>query len=74
VFLLSPKSYANPWSESSDRELDLGGVDPRVLFITSCSGVTDLTGARDQSDRCDPQSQDRRTEDGGAAASDWSDQ
>jgi hypothetical protein len=25
VFLLSPKSCANPWSESGDRELDLLG-------------------------------------------------
>jgi hypothetical protein len=24
VFLVSPKSCANPWSESVDRELDLG--------------------------------------------------
>jgi hypothetical protein len=23
VFLLSPKSYSNPWSESGDGELDL---------------------------------------------------
>jgi hypothetical protein len=34
VFLLAPKSCANPWSDSEDRELDLGGVDPRVLFIS----------------------------------------
>jgi hypothetical protein len=31
-----------------------GGVDPRVLFIPSCLGYTDLTGAFDRSDRCNP--------------------
>jgi hypothetical protein len=31
-----------------------GGVDPRVLFISSCPGYTCLTGALDQSDRCNP--------------------
>jgi hypothetical protein len=31
-----------------------GGVDPRVLFISSCLGFTGLTGALDWSDRCDP--------------------
>jgi hypothetical protein len=31
-----------------------GGVDPRVLFIPSCPGYTGLTGALDQSDRCNP--------------------
>jgi hypothetical protein len=31
-----------------------GGVDPRVLFIPSCLGYTGLTGALDQSDRCEP--------------------
>jgi hypothetical protein len=30
------------------------GVDPRVLFIPSCPGVTGLTGAPDQSDQCKP--------------------
>jgi hypothetical protein len=30
------------------------GVDPRVLFIPSCPGVTGLTGASDRSDRCVP--------------------
>jgi hypothetical protein len=48
VFLLSPKSCANPWSESG---VDFRGVDPRVLFILSCPGVT---GALDRSDRCKP--------------------
>jgi hypothetical protein len=31
-----------------------GGVDTRVLFIPSCPGYTGLTGALDQSDRCEP--------------------
>jgi hypothetical protein len=31
-----------------------GGVDPRVLFIPTSSGHTDLTGASHQSDRADP--------------------
>jgi hypothetical protein len=30
-----------------------GGVDPRVLFIPSCIGFTDLTSALDRSDRCE---------------------
>jgi hypothetical protein len=30
------------------------GVDPRVLFIPSCPGYTDLTGALDWCDRCEP--------------------
>jgi hypothetical protein len=30
------------------------GVDPRVLFIPSCPGVTGLTGARDRSNRFKP--------------------
>jgi hypothetical protein len=35
VFLLSPKSCANAWSDSGDRELDLGeltGADPSWVF------------------------------------------
>jgi hypothetical protein len=31
-----------------------GGVDPRVLFISSCPGYTNLTSALDRSDRCEP--------------------
>jgi hypothetical protein len=31
-----------------------GGVDPRVLFILSCPGYTDLTSALDRSNRCNP--------------------
>jgi hypothetical protein len=54
VFLLSPKSCLDPWSESGDRELDLEDFDPRVLFIPSCPGVTSLTGASDRPDQCEP--------------------
>jgi hypothetical protein len=31
-----------------------GGVHSRALFISSCPGSTGLTGALDQSDRCEP--------------------
>jgi hypothetical protein len=31
-----------------------GGVDPQVLFIPSCPGLTGLTSVCDQSDRCMP--------------------
>jgi hypothetical protein len=31
-----------------------GGVDPQVLFISSCPSYTGLTGALDRSDRCEP--------------------
>jgi hypothetical protein len=31
-----------------------GGVDPWVLFIPSCPGLTGLIGVRDRSDRCRP--------------------
>jgi hypothetical protein len=31
-----------------------GGVDPRVLFISSCLGYTGPTDALDRSDRCEP--------------------
>jgi hypothetical protein len=31
-----------------------GGVDPLVLFILSCPGLTGLTGVCDRSDRCRP--------------------
>jgi hypothetical protein len=40
------------WIEISG--VGFGGVDSQVLFITSCPGVTGLTGARDRSDRCEP--------------------
>jgi hypothetical protein len=53
VFLLYPKSFANPWSESGDRELDSWGLthrryssrelrshrsDQSKLFVEFCSG------------------------------------
>jgi hypothetical protein len=53
VFLLSPKSCSDPWSESGDRELDLEELT-RVLFIPSCPGYIVLTGALDRSDQCEP--------------------
>jgi hypothetical protein len=31
-----------------------GGVDPRVMFISSCPAYTGLTGALDRSDQCEP--------------------
>jgi hypothetical protein len=40
VFLLSPKSCTNPWSDSGD---GFGGVDPRVLFIPEQPSLTGLT-------------------------------
>jgi hypothetical protein len=33
VFQLSPKSCANPWSDSGDRELELGELTRGLLFI-----------------------------------------
>jgi hypothetical protein len=30
------------------------GVDPRVPFISSCPGLTGLTGVRERSDWCRP--------------------
>jgi hypothetical protein len=51
VFLLSPKSCLDPWSESGD---GFGGVDPRVLFIPSYPGYTGLTDALNRSDLCEP--------------------
>jgi hypothetical protein len=49
VFSLSPKVLL----ESVER-IKRSGVDPRVLFIPSCPGVTGLTSASDGSDRCVP--------------------
>jgi hypothetical protein len=49
---MSPKSCSSSWSVSGDRDLDLGKLDPWVLFIPSCPGYTGLTSALDRSDRC----------------------
>jgi hypothetical protein len=38
VFLLSLKSYANPWSEIGDRELDLEELSRGLLFILRAQG------------------------------------
>jgi hypothetical protein len=46
VFLLSPKSCANPWSDSGDRELDLGEL------TRGCNSSRELRSPR--SDRCRP--------------------
>jgi hypothetical protein len=52
VFLLSPKSYANPWSESGDQGLDLRELTCGLLFIPCCPSLTGLTSASHRSDRC----------------------
>jgi hypothetical protein len=44
VFLLSPKSCANPWSDSGDQELDLGEL------TRGCYSSKELRSHR--SDRC----------------------
>jgi hypothetical protein len=51
VFLLSPKSCANPWSDSGDQELDLEELTRGVVHPES-SRHAGLTGASHQSDRC----------------------
>ena len=45
MFLLSPKSCPNPWSESGDREFDLGELTRGLLFIPRAQVLTGLTGA-----------------------------
>jgi hypothetical protein len=50
VFLLSPKSCANPWSDSGDRELDLGELTHGCC--SSSSGHNGLTGASHRPDWC----------------------
>jgi hypothetical protein len=52
VFLLSPESCANLWSQSGDREFDLGELTRGFLFIPSCLGLTGLTVELDRSDWC----------------------
>jgi hypothetical protein len=44
------------WICGANREIGswIWGVDPRVRFIPSCPGYTDLTSALDRSDRCEP--------------------
>jgi hypothetical protein len=52
VFLLSPKSCANPWSESGDQELNLGEFTRGLFFISRCPDLTNLTGTYDRSYPC----------------------
>jgi hypothetical protein len=54
VFLQSPKSCANPWSKSGDRDLDLGDLTCGLLFIPSAQVLTGLTGASQRFDWCRP--------------------
>jgi hypothetical protein len=49
-----PKVLFKSMERFGRSEFGFGGVDPRVLFIPSCPGYTSLTGALDQSDRCEP--------------------
>jgi hypothetical protein len=51
VFLLSPKSCTDPWSDSGDRELDLNELTRRCCHPERPS-PTGLTGAAHRSDRC----------------------
>jgi hypothetical protein len=50
VLPVSPKSYANLWSESGDRGLDFEELTHR-LFIPSAQA---LIGGLHRSDRCSP--------------------
>jgi hypothetical protein len=54
VFLLSPKSCANSWSESGDRDLDLEELTRGLLFMPRAQVLAGVTGASHQSDRCRP--------------------
>jgi hypothetical protein len=49
-----PQSLVQVRERYGRSRFGFGGVDPRVLFISSCPGYTGLTGAFDQSDRCNP--------------------
>jgi hypothetical protein len=52
VFLQSPKVLFETVERIGRSGVGFGGVEPRVLFTPSCSGVIGLTGASDRSDRC----------------------
>jgi hypothetical protein len=52
--LVIPKVLFKSVERFGRSKFGFGGVDPRVLFISSCPGYTCLTGALDQSDRCNP--------------------
>jgi hypothetical protein len=49
-----PQSLVQVRGAIREIEVWIGGVDPRVLFISSCPGYTGLTGSVDRSDRCNP--------------------
>jgi hypothetical protein len=49
-----PQSLVKSVERFGRSKFGFGGVDPRVLFISSCPGYTSLTGALDRSDRCNP--------------------
>jgi hypothetical protein len=49
-----PKVFLKSVEQFGRSRFGFGGVDPRVLFIPSCSGYTGLTGALDRLDRCEP--------------------
>jgi hypothetical protein len=49
-----PQSLAQVHGAIQGSRFGFWGVDPRVLFIPSCPGLTGLTGVRDRSDRCRP--------------------
>jgi hypothetical protein len=51
VFLLSPKSCINPWSDSGDRELDFWKLT-RGFVHPERPSLTGLTSATHRSDRC----------------------
>jgi hypothetical protein len=52
--LTIPKVLFETGERIGRSRVGFGGVDPRVLFIPSCPGVTGMTGASDLSDRCVP--------------------
>jgi hypothetical protein len=49
---IPPKSCANPWSESGDRDLDLEELTRELLFTPSYPRLTGLTSACDRCDGC----------------------
>jgi hypothetical protein len=49
-----PQSLAQVHGAIREIKVWIWGVDPRVLFISSCPGYTGLTSALDRSDWCEP--------------------
>jgi hypothetical protein len=49
-----PKVLQKSVEQFGRSRFGFGGVDPRVLFIPSCPGLTGLTCVHDRSDRCRP--------------------